>query len=216
MARTSAKASEKQKVTWRRRADARPDEILTAALDEFIAKGFDSARIEDIAAKAGLSKGAIYLYFDSKEALLRALIERELAPLVARITAIANAEMADPKAALTMGLGLVLCFIGKPRIFAVPRLVVSIAARFPEIRDHYRSSIVEPARRTIERLIHAGVKAGQFRAVDPAAATRAIIGPILFEAMWTHVLAGESGFGNPGEFVRKQMDVLLGGIGAKP
>ena len=213
MPRTSARP----KPSWRRRADARPDEILTAALDEFIAKGFDSARIEDIAAKAGLSKGAVYLYFDSKEALLRALIERELAPVVARNAAMAEAEaVADPKAALTLFLGAVASVISNPRIFAVPRLVVSISARFPEIRDHYRNVVAEPGRTAIEKLIRRGVELGQFRAVDPVAATRAIIGPMLFEGLWTHVLEGESGLHNPAEFVRTQMDVLLGGIGAKP
>lgn len=210
-----ARAAAKPKPTWRRRADARPDEILTAALDEFIAKGFDSARIEDIAAKAGLSKGAVYLYFDSKESLLRALIERELAPLIARITLLANAETTDPKAALAFALERVVTVLANPRIFAVPRLVISIAARFPEIRDHYRKVIVEPARRTIERLIERGIKAGQFRAVDPAAATRAIIGPLLFEALWTHVLAGETGFADPAKFVRGQIDILVNGLGAR-
>ncbi len=209
-----AKTTAKTKPTWRRRADARPDEILSAALDEFIAKGFDLARIEDIAAKAGLSKGAVYLYFDSKEALLHALVERELAPLIARITALAGAEAADPKTALAIALERVVTVLANPRIFAVPRLVISIAARFPEIRDHYRHAIVEPARRTVERLIERGIQAGQFRAVDPSAATRAIIGPLLFEALWTHVLAGETAFGDPKAFVRAQIDVLVNGLGA--
>ena len=210
-----AKTALKTRPSWRRRADARPDEILSAALDEFIAKGFDSARIEDIAAKAGLSKGAVYLYFDSKESLLRALIERELAPLISRIAMLARAETSDPKTALAFALERVVEVLANPRIFAVPRLVISIAGRFPEIRDHYRRSIVEPARATIEKLIARGIKAGQFRAVDPAAATRSIIGPLLFEAMWTHVLAGETGFVDPAKFVRAQIDVLLNGLGAR-
>lgn len=209
------KTAAKTKPTWRRRADERPDEILTAALDEFIAKGFDSARIEDIAAQAGLSKGAVYLYFDSKEALLRALIERELAPHVAGIAALAGAETADPKAALAIALERAVTVVANPRIFAVPRLVISIAARFPEIRDHYRRAIVEPARATVERLIERGIKAGQFRAVDPTAATRTIIGPLLFEALWTHVLAGETAFADPAQFVRGQIDMLVNGLGAR-
>ena len=209
-----ARISAKPKPTWRRRADARPDEILTAALDEFIAKGFDSARIEDIAAKAGLSKGAVYLYFDSKEALLRALVEREIAPLVGRLTAAAEAEAQDPKTALAFFLGGVATLISNPRIFAVPRLVISIAARFPELRDHYRRSVAEPGRAAIERLIRRGIELGQFRPVDPVAATRAIIGPLLFEALWTHVLAGESALADPAKFVRGQIDVLVHGLGA--
>ena len=205
----------KQRPAWRRRSGDRPNEILTAALDEFIAKGFDSARMEDIATKAGLSKGAVYLYFDSKEALLRALIEREILPLVARVTAVAEGEAQDPKAALTVFLSSVAALLSNPRIFAVPRLVISISGRFPELRDHYRRSVAEPGRSAIERMIRRGIELGQFRKVDPAAATRAIIGPLFFEALWTHVLAGETALGDPAAFVRGQIDVLVNGIGAR-
>jgi AcrR family transcriptional regulator len=204
--------AQKAKPSWRRRAQARPDEILDAALDEFIAKGFDSARIEDIAARAGLSKGAIYLYFTGKEALLRALIEREIAPIVARLAALADTETIDARQALALGLERTAMVIASPRVFAVPRLVLSVSGGFPEIRDHYRRSVVEPGRAAIERLIARGIASGQFRAVDAKAASRAIIGPILFEALWTHALAGDSALGAPAEFVRAQMDLLLNGL----
>ena len=62
--------------TRRRRPEARPDEILDAALSVFAEQGFTAARVEDIARRAGLSKGAVYLYFPSKEAMLNALVEQ--------------------------------------------------------------------------------------------------------------------------------------------
>jgi AcrR family transcriptional regulator len=200
---------------WKRRAEARPDEILAAALDEFIAKGFDAARIEDVARAAGLSKGAIYLYFPSKEALLRALVEREIAPLVTQLAAAAAAETADPVDMLRFALSYAATRIRDPRIFAIPRLVISISGRFPEITRHYRAAVVEPAHQIVERLIARGIALGRFRPVDLKAATRAIIGPMMFEALWTHVLEGESALGSAEDLVRTQIDLLIHGLGAE-
>src|SRR5215813_5966170 len=85
---------------WKRRADARPEEILEAALAEFVERGFESARMEDVARRAGLSKAGVYLYFESKEALLKALIERRMTPLVQEALASGLSNVADPVLAL--------------------------------------------------------------------------------------------------------------------
>lgn len=200
---------------WKRRAQARPDEILDAALDEFIARGFDAARIEDIARSAGISKGAVYLYFPSKVALLRALIEREITPIVRQYTALARAETVDPAGVMRFALLQITERLRDARLFAIPRLVIAISGRFPEITLHYRASVIEPARAMIERLISLGIARGQFRKVDLKAATRALIGPMMFEALWTHVFEGESAFDQPQNFISAQIDLLLGGLAAK-
>ncbi|MBL8552507.1 MAG: TetR/AcrR family transcriptional regulator [Hyphomonadaceae bacterium] len=196
--------------TWRRRAEARPDEILTAALDEFIACGFDAARMEDIAARAGVTKGAIYLYFEGKEALLRALIEREVAPFAERLEAAADAGLADPAGTLRQLAQIINVVIGQSRIFAIPILVVSISNRFPDLAQHYRERVVARGRAALERLIRRGVELGQFRSVDPAAAARAMMGPIMFEMIWTHALKGPGG--RDGAWLANHFDILLNGI----
>lgn len=202
---------------WQRRAEARPDEILDAALDEFIARGFDAARIEDIAKAAGLSKGAIYVYFPSKEALLRALVEREISPIVAQVTALAETDIAgDPVEFLRIALMTVAMRLRDARLFAIPRLVIAISGRFPEITRHYRSAVVEPARALIERMIARGIAQKQIRPVDPKAATRAIVGPMMFEALWTHVLEGESALDKPDELVNSLIDLLINGLAPEP
>src|SRR5688572_12423896 len=81
---------------WRRRAEARPEEILEAALAEFTERGFEAARMEDIAKSAGISKAAIYLYFPSKTALLEALIESRISPIAQQAQALAAGGAADP------------------------------------------------------------------------------------------------------------------------
>lgn len=197
---------------WRRRAQVRPAEILDAALDEFTERGFDAARMEDVAKRAGISKAGVYLYFESKEALLKALIEARVTPLVQTAVSAAAPLANDPKAALRMIAATMARKFAEPQNFAVPRLVLSLCGRFPEIAAYYRTHVAEVGRAMLERLIAAGVASGAFRAVDPKAAARAFVGPLLFEALWTHILRGESALGDPQALVDSQLDILLEGL----
>lgn len=197
---------------WRRRAEARPEEILEAALAEFTERGFEAARMEDIAKAAGLSKAAIYLYFPSKMALLEALIEAKVSPLAHQAQKLAEAGEADPAMALRMLATAAAFRMGDAKVFAVPRLVIGLSGRFPEIAEYYRTHVVEKARAALERLIDAGKAKGVFRNVDTQATARAFIGPLFFEAMWTHVLRGESAFGDPQKLIDSQFDILLNGL----
>jgi AcrR family transcriptional regulator len=199
---------------WRRRAEARPDEILEAALEEFNARGFDAARMEDVARRAGISKGAIYLYFPSKMALLEALIEAKVAPLARQAQTLAAAGAADPLTALRVLATMAAHRMRDPKVFAVPRLVIGLSGRFPELAEYYRKNVVEMARGALEALIEAGMRTGAFRTVDKDAAVRAFVGPLFFEAMWTHVLGGESALGNPEKLIEQQFDILIEGLRA--
>ncbi len=197
---------------WKRRAGARPDEILEAALAEFTERGFDAARMEDVAKRAGLSKAGVYLYFSSKTALLKALIERRVAPLARQAENIAALGAADPLSALRLIARTAVERMNDSKIIAVPRLVISVSGRFPEIADFYRIHVVERARSALQRLVEAAIAKGAIRAVDPAAVVRAFIGPLFFEAMWTHVLRGESALGAPEDLIEQHFDILLNGL----
>lgn len=197
---------------WRRRAEARPEEIVDAALAEFTAKGFEAARMEDIAKAAGISKAAIYLYFPSKMALLEALIEAKVGPLAQQAQTLAAAGQADPLMALRMLSTAIAARMADPKVIAVPRLVIGVSGRFPEIAEYYRVNVVAKARGALERLIEAGVATGKIRKIDTAAAVRAFIGPLLFEALWSHVLKGETALNDPQKLIEQQFDVLLSGL----
>jgi AcrR family transcriptional regulator len=195
---------------WRRRANARPSEILAAALEEFTANGFEAARVEDIASRAGLSKAAVYLYFQSKEALLDALIEKEVAPIADGMQRIAEGGQADPEGTLRRVGNLAGAAFKNPHFFAVPRLVISVGPRFPELAERYRLRVVVPAREAIERLVEHGIAVGRFRDIDPGAVSRALIGPVMFEALWTHGLGGAP---RPNtSWMSDQIEILLHGI----
>jgi len=199
---------------WVRRAEARPDEILDAALAEFTERGFDAARMEDIAKRAGISKGAVYLYFPSKDALLRALIDAKISPLAVQIEGLAKAGAANPSMTLKLLAHAAAQRLSDPKLIAVPRLVIGLSARFPELAVFYRTHVVERARGALESVIKAGIAKGEFRDIDPAAVARAFIGPIFFEAMWTHVLRGESAFNDPSKLIETQLNLLFEGLRA--
>lgn len=175
---------------FRRRSDARPDEILDAALAVFAERGFDAARMDDIAAEAGVSKGALYLYFESKEALLKGLVEREVAPVAARVRALAESGAGDPEATLRLIVRTATQLTQAPGFAATPRIVLAIAARFPEIGRHYRERVVDIVLGAIETLIRKGVATSVFRNVDAGAAARMVMGPVLLKALHVHILGG--------------------------
>lgn len=196
---------------WRRRSDARPEEILDAALAEFDAKGFDAARMEDIAKRAGISKAGVYLYFPSKEAVLKALIEARVTPIATMARAGFMAGVSDPAATLKQVGAMIAQRLADPEFFAVPRLVLGVAGRYPELADYYREHVASVARAALENLIAEGVRKGQFRDVDPALAARALIGAVLFETLWTHVLRGERQT-DVGAWAQAQIDFILQGL----
>jgi AcrR family transcriptional regulator len=200
---------------WRRRSADRPDEILDAALEVFIEAGFDTARMEDIAARAGISKAGGYLYFDSKVALLKALITREVAPVTARAAVLAKAGAAYPEGTLRLVVQTVMGAMVQPRVFAVPRLLVAVSNRFPDIAQFYRTEVIEQALAAMKALILAGAAKGIFRDVDPDLAVRSIIGPMMFTALWRHVFGGDPDE-DPVAIATEMIDVILNGLRRSP
>lgn len=180
----------------------------------FAEQGFAAARVEDIARRAGLSKGAVYLYFPSKEAMLNALVERSagaLAKAAERLIALGGAQ--DPEAALRSVIFMMVSAMSDPEISAAPRLVLTEAQRFPAIADYYRAQVIDIARRATGQLIADGVASGTFRRVDTDMAIRCIAGPCL-----AHMLL-DSLFGvrpealtEPADIADALSDILLYGL----
>ncbi|MFN3229085.1 MAG: TetR/AcrR family transcriptional regulator [Asticcacaulis sp.] len=172
-----------------RRPEARPEEILSAALEEFMHVGFDAARMDDIARRASLSKPGLYLYFDSKQGLLEALIEARIVPLADHMSALVLDSPVPPPARLRMMLGFALARLQDPKLFAIPRLIISLSSRFPELAQLYRRRVIDPVRQTLAALIRQGQANGQFRAdIDADVAVLTLIGPVMITALMTHVL----------------------------
>ncbi len=201
---------------WRRRPDARPDEVLDAALDAFMAHGYAATRMEDVARACGLSKAALYLYFPSKEAIFRALVAGRLQPLRdAAETAVAAANE-DVVGGLRAIIGFWVKVADDERLAALPRLVLSEAAQFPEIAAAYHEMMVARASQAISGLIGRGIAQGLFRPVDPEAAARMLLAPLAMDLWRRNAFAGlEPASRSPSEVAEMTLDLFLKGVAAR-
>jgi AcrR family transcriptional regulator len=199
-----------------RRPEARPDEILDAALEVFSEQGFAGARVEDIATRAGISKGAVYLYFDSKHEMLKALVRRLADRVIGAAEYLATAEHGDAELALRTLLAFMGAQLADPKVSAAPRLIIAEAQRFPEIAAFYRDTIIVRSQKLLTRLIDLGVEQGSFRDIDRAVAMRCCAGPMLAHMMLSTVFADPKNPGPPAEVIGAGLaDMILNGLKTK-
>jgi AcrR family transcriptional regulator len=201
----------------RRRKDARPAELLEAALDVFAEKGFAAARMEDIAARAGASKGTVYLYFPSKEAVFEALVRSALVPNVERAEAMAAGHDGPVAPLLRRFLAMLAGIVRDPRLVVLPRLVVGELHRFPDLARFYKATVVDRALGLVAAMHRRGVERGEFRPQDSDAVARLVVAPVLLAAIWGAVFAphDERPF-DPTPILDAYADTLLRGLAADP
>lgn len=171
---------------FRRRAEARPDEVLDAAMTLFVERGFAATRVEDIAAQAGLSKGAVYLYFPSKEAILEGLVKRAVLPVANSALGVIQNYAGDPRPVIATALKLVAGRLSDPKMIAIPRLLIREMVNFPELAEMYRREVIDRVVPAVETLVRNGMRDGYFRPLDAEMTLRSIIGPVI-----AHVLIAE-------------------------
>jgi len=168
----------------KRRPEARPAEILEAALDLFTERGFKATRLEDVASRAGLSKAAIYLYFKDKTSLLTALVQ---AMAGANIDLASNmvAQHQGPVAPLLRQLlGFMAGRIDQSRMPDLMKLVISESRAHPEIGRFYLDNVIGKGLPLFHSIIERGVASGEFRRVDPRLTVKCLIGPMVLAAIW--------------------------------
>lgn len=173
---------------WRRRKEDRPGEIVAAALAEFAERGYDAARLDDVAKRAGVSKGTLYLYFPNKEELFKAAI---------RDTLIANISEAEGMIGGFSGpsidlMDIVIANIFNRVVFSdlafLPKLIIGEAWRFPDIAKFYFESVVQRMLGVMSAVVRRGVERGEFREM-PLEGLAAVIAPPLMAAIWRTVFA---------------------------
>lgn len=197
----------------RRRADKRPDEILDAALVCFTNDGYAATRVEDIAEKAGISKATVYLYFESKEALLTGLVHRALAPIPEQAGAAVAAFPGTVRQGLEMFVSLISERIGDPKMVAIPLMVLRESPLFPEIAQMYRTEVIDRALPIGAAIIQKGIDAGEFRDVDPVLAVRSLIGPVMAHLVLSHIFGvGESDAKGMRELLNSHLDIVMQGL----
>ncbi len=174
---------------WQRRKDARPPEILEAALAVFAQKGFAATRLDDVAAKAGITKGTIYLYFDSKQALFEALARQSVGAQIAQIKAGLAAFPGTSAELLRFVLTTMGRFAMTSDRVVLPRLVLAEAANFPKLAEFWRREIIDHGIGLMSSVVERGIAAGEFRRIELQHAARLCMAPILVIILWRTTFA---------------------------
>jgi len=170
----------------KRRPDARPGEIIEAALELFSQRGFSATRLEDVAARAGLSKAAIYLYFEDKTALLKAVVQETIGAKIAQVRSAASpAGPVSP--VLRQLLMMVAAGVRNTRLPDIIKLVISESRAHPDIGRHYLDNVIGQVLPMAQALIERGIASGEFRSIDARLAVKSLIAPMLLAALWRSV-----------------------------
>ena len=197
---------------FRRRKADRPDEIVAAALEIFAEKGFAAARLDDIAARAGVSKGAIYLYFATKEDIFRAVVELGVAPnidLVRRMALEAPSFFGLARGATQ----LIAQMMSTSPVGGIVKMVVAEARNFPELAQIWHDRLVSPAIEAMTAAITAGQARGEVRPGDPRLFAVSLISPLLVGVIYRETFApiGAEPFDLPA-LAQQHVETLLRGM----
>ncbi len=172
----------------RRRKEARPQELLDAALALFVEKGFAATRTEEVAARAGVSKGTLYLYYPSKEDLLKAVISHSLSARIAEGAAIAGRFEGSAGDLLRTVLTDWWGQLYDSPAAGVFKIVITEVRNFPDIAHYYASQVIEPAHALLGAIVRKGMAAGEFRTVDVDNAVHSLVLPLVMVCLHRHSL----------------------------
>lgn len=197
-----------------RRKQARPAEIVAAALSVFSERGFAAARLDEVAARAGISKGTVYLYFDTKEALFEAVVRQELLPLLERAEALVDSHQGSAAELLRI-IAARFELAMESELGSIPRLVLAESGNFPRIAKFYADEVVARGVRLFSRVLERGVVDGEFRPMPARPLIPVFFGPVLMMMLWKHSAGRHSDFAfDPRLVLQTHLDTFLRGIAA--
>ncbi|MBS1145667.1 MAG: TetR/AcrR family transcriptional regulator [Proteobacteria bacterium] len=197
----------------KRRKEARPSELLEAALGLFVEKGFAATRLEDVAARAGVSKGTLYLYYENKDALFKAVIQEGIVPVIVENEAIAARHIGCSFELLNILLENWWTKIGQTAFAGIPKLMVAEARNFPELAAFYYENVISRARALVGSALRRGIDSGEFRPMDVETTIDVIIAPVLMLLIWRYSLNScQSCESDPQTYLRIHMDLLRQGL----
>jgi len=161
---------------------------MDAALALFSEKGFTATRMCDVAKKAGISKGTLYLYFENKEAIFESLVHEMIEPqLDQNEHLIDNYQGSAEDLLRELATGWWQSVI-ETKLSAIPKLVISESGNFPEMAKFFMQNVAIRSRNTFVKVIEYGIRKGEFIKCDPVAAARLVIAPLVHASIWMHSL----------------------------
>lgn len=197
-----------------RRKDARPGELLVAALDLFVEKGFAATRMEEVAMRAGVSKGTVFLYFPSKDELFKAVVRENISGRFEEW----NTEFLTYEGSSADMLHHCMTTwwhrIGSTQASGISKLMISEGGHFPDIVEFYQHEVVQPGHALIRRVLQRGIDRGEFRAVDLDFAVYGVVAAMMFLILSKHsgaCLQGKVSL-DPDAYIANQVAVMLHGL----
>jgi AcrR family transcriptional regulator len=206
---------------WQRRPDARPEEILRAAMEIFVERGFAATRLDEVGARAGVSKGTVYLYFSNKEELFFSTVRESIVPHIQsgeQLIADFHGRPIDLLREMYEGWAAV---VTDPLLGGLCKLMIAEAANFPDVARFYMTEVVQRTRAMFAVIIQRCVEAGELRPAAVDLVVREITTPVLFAVTWRHSLAShdDTPFDLPA-YLDFHFDIVLQGLqpdtGKKP
>jgi TetR/AcrR family transcriptional regulator len=198
-----------------RRKEARPGELLDAALDLFVEKGFAATRSEEVAARAGVSKGTLFLYFPSKEELFKAVVRENMSGRFAEWEEEFAAFDGSTAELIRYCLRIWWERIGATRASGITKLMISEARNFPELATFYQQEVIRPGMDLMRRILQRGVDRGEFAPMDLEYGVYALVAPMIFLIMMKHSLGACAPQDYPLDaqrYVETMADLLVNGL----
>jgi AcrR family transcriptional regulator len=171
---------------WERRKESRPAELLAAALDCFVERGFAATRLDDVAARAGVSKGTLYLYFAGKDELFMAVVRENIIPLIDEFRREVTLSSASSAELLRRFLRGWWDRVGETKLAGIAKLIVAEAGNFPDVARFFHDEVTLPNHQILAEIIERGIRTGEFRPVDTEATAQLLLAPLVLRAIWNH------------------------------
>ena len=206
MTRSAVRSPRPAKARWQRRKNARPEEIVAAALELFVERGFAATRLEDVARHAGVTKGTLYLYFKSKEALFKAVVRQTIVPVIAQGESTAESFTGTARDLLERLVREYWRLVYDTALGGIPKLMMAEAGNFPQLARFYYEEVVTRGHRLLGGVIERGIKNGEFRRVDVRVAAKLALSPLM------HATVAQRAFAHcmpEGFDVRKYLDTHI-------
>lgn len=190
------------------RAAERRDAIVEAAMEEFIARGFAATRLDDIAKRAGVAKGTIYLHFKDKESMFEELVRTVIVPVVAKLTALPPPTGSVRDLVEAFASNFLKEIIGTRRGDLV-RLIVAEGPRFPAVAEFYYREVVSRGMAGMRALIELGIARGEIRENDLAHYPQILVAPAMIAVIWQSLFERHAPL-DAQDMLRVHLDLIFG------
>jgi AcrR family transcriptional regulator len=189
-----ANTATRQAPRWRRRKESRSAELLDAALHLFGESGYAQTRLDDVAARAGISKGTVYLYFASKQDLFEAVVRERASPWINSLAARAIDDQQPTDVVMRETLLWGWNQFLESKLYLIARIVLSESNNFPHLAQSYLREVMGPIHRHLIGLLQRGLARGEIDGEASRERVKALLAPLSWFALWRHALLTH---GNP-------------------